>query len=82
MVKCAELALVPLIELIEEETMIGSSHWEDLPGKIAFGNHEMSPPLKPAIKHSLLNTASFAIPSVSPQTSSIASMSMQNPDDL
>jgi len=33
MVKCAELALVPLIELIEEETMIGSSHWEDLPGK-------------------------------------------------
>ena len=82
MVKHAELTLVPPMELMGEETMISSSNWEDHPGKIAFGNHEMLPPLKPAIKHSLLNTASFAIPLVSPQTSSIASMSMQNPNDL
>jgi len=82
MVKHAEIALVPLMELIEEETMIGSSNWEDHPRKIAFGNCEMLPPLKPAIKHSLMNTASFVILLVSPQTSSITSISMQNPDDL
>jgi len=82
MVKCAQLELVPLMELLEEETMIGSSNWENQPRKIAFSNCETLPPLKPAIKHSLLNTAYFAIWSVSPQTSSIALISMQNSIDL
>ena len=82
LVKHAELTFIPPMELLEEETLIGSSNWEDHPGKIAFGNCEMLPPLKPAIKCSLLNTASFAILSVSPQTSSITLISMQNPNDL
>jgi len=46
MVKCAELALVPPME----EALIGSSNWENHPRKIAFGNCEMSLPLKLAIK--------------------------------
>src|SRR5882724_9536839 len=42
MVKHAKPPLFPLMELMEEEAMIGSSNWEDQSGKIAFGNHEMS----------------------------------------
>ena len=75
MVKRAELALVPPIEPLKDDLMIGSSNMEMDHSKIPPKIRETSPPLKPASKHAILNMTAFVIPSTSPPSQSLASVS-------
>jgi len=75
MVKRAELALVAPVEPLEDDLMIGSSNLETDHAKIPSKIRETSPPLKPANKRAILNTTAFFIPSASPPSQSLASVS-------
>ena len=46
--KCAQLALIPPVEILEDNLMVGSSNWDDEKKTSNLGY--TSPPLKPAIK--------------------------------
>jgi len=69
----AELALVPPVELAEDDLMIGSSNLEAAHGKMAYDIRQKSPPLKQASSRTLLNTTTLVIAST-PPTPCIASV--------
>jgi len=71
----AELALVPPVELAEDDLMIGSSNLEAAHGKMAYDIRQKSPPLKQASSRTLLNLVIASTP-----PTPCASVSMQNND--